>query len=151
MVNEQPEVTTVRVDDIPLLLTMIVKLGLPDLYEQEVGDPGHFTGLSGGWLLSIWLTFILTRGDHTKYAVEEWVERHRKVIEVVIGQPIKASEFSDNRLGSVLKRLSVAERWERLESALWRMRWQDSPRVVCLVRWWIARQPRGITRSAQRG
>jgi transposase len=119
MVSEQPEVTSVRVDDIPLLLKMIIRLGLPELYEREVGDHGHFTGLSGGWLLSIWLTFILTRGDHTKYAVEEWVERHRKVIEAVIEQPITASEFSDNRLGSVLKRLSVAERWERLESALW--------------------------------
>lgn len=139
MESEQPEVTTVRVDDIPLLLTMIIKLGLPELYEREVGDHGHFTGLSGGWLLSIWLTFILTRGDHTKYAVEEWVERHQKVIEAVIGQPIKASEFSDNRLGSVLKRLSVAERWERLESALW----ENS-----VVAYALARQPEGGLFSA---
>ncbi len=139
MESEQPEITTIRVDDIPLLLTMIIKLGLPELYEREVGDHGLFTGLSGGWLLSIWLTFILTRGDHTKYAVEEWVGRHQKVIEAVVGQPIEASEFSDNRLGSVLKRLSVAERWERLESALW----ENS-----VVAYALARQPEGGLFSA---
>jgi transposase len=139
MESEQPEVTTTRVDDIPLLLKMIMKLGLPELYEREVGDHGHFTGLSGGWLLSVWLTFILTRGDHTKYAVEEWVERHGTVIERVIEQPIRASEFSDNRLGSVLKRLSVAERWERLESALW----ENS-----VVAYAVARLPEGGLFSA---
>ena len=139
MEREQPEVTTVRVDDIPLLLKMIMKLGLAELYDREVGDHGHFTGLSGGWLLSVWLTFILTRGDHTKYAVEEWVGRHRTVIEKVIGKPIRAGEFSDNRLGSVLKRLSVAARWERLESVLW----ENS-----VVAYAVERQPEGSLFSA---
>ena len=37
MVSEQPEVTTLRVDDIPLLLTMITKLGLVELYHPHDG------------------------------------------------------------------------------------------------------------------
>jgi hypothetical protein len=51
-------------------------------------------------MMTIWLAFLLTQGDHTKYKVEGWVERHQEVIAQVTGQIIDPKQFNDNRLSS---------------------------------------------------
>ena len=112
-------VASTRIDDIPLLIGTLIQMGVPELYDREVKDHGHHEGLSGGWLLTVWLTFILTEGDHAKSHVQEWVTRHHEVLEKLIQQPIAERDFNDDRLGSVLKRLSHRERWEAFETALW--------------------------------
>ncbi len=112
-------VTSTRIDDIPLLIGTLIQMGVPRLYDRDVKDHGHHEGLSGGWLLTVWLAFILTKGDHAKSHVQEWVARHREVLEKLIQQPIAERDFNDDRLGSVLKRLSHRERWEAFETALW--------------------------------
>jgi transposase len=112
-------VTSTRIDDIPLLIGTLIQIGLPELYDREVKDHGHHEGLSGGWLLTVWLTFILSQGDHAKSHVQEWVARHREVLEKLIHQPIADRDLNDDRLGSVLKRLSHRDRWEAFETALW--------------------------------
>ncbi|MGH9854620.1 MAG: IS1634 family transposase, partial [Blastocatellia bacterium] len=81
---------------------------------------GLHTGLSGGWMLANWMVFILTESDHPKYNVEDWVGGHAELLSRLTGQPIRAGDFNDNRLSSVLTRLSKPERWERLEAAVWR-------------------------------
>jgi transposase len=75
--------------------------------------------LSGGWLLTIWLVFILTEGDHTKYKVQDWVARHATLLSHLCERPIADHEFNDNRLSSLLARLALVGRWEKLEAALW--------------------------------
>lgn len=117
--NGTLQLTHTRVGDIPLLLSLLIKLGIPEIYDREVGDHGLHTGLSGGWLLTIWLVFILTECDHTKYKVEEWGERHRTLLSHLTGKQIEAQEFNDNRLSGLLKRLSKRKRWNRFEAALW--------------------------------
>jgi hypothetical protein len=107
------------VDDIPLLLGLLMQMGLSELYNRAVGDHGLPTRLSGSWRGTRWLTFILTQGDHMKYKVEEWVARHQVLLQAVTGQRIVAQQFNDNRLSSLLARLSPAARWEGLEAALW--------------------------------
>lgn len=71
-------------------------------------------------MVTIWIVFILSQADHTKYKVEAWVARHQQLLERVTGQVIVPSEFNDNRLSSLLSRLSQQEGWERFEAALWR-------------------------------
>lgn len=112
--------THIRLDAIPLLLGVLMQMEIPQLYDREIGNHGLHTGLSGGWMLTIWLTFILSQADHTKYKVEEWVARHQVLLTRLTRQIIKSSEFSDNRLSSLLSRLSKAPRWERFEEALWK-------------------------------
>jgi hypothetical protein len=41
-------------------------MNLPEIFERQVRDHKLRTDLSGGWMMTIWLTFIITRGDHTK-------------------------------------------------------------------------------------
>src|SRR5262244_2551073 len=117
--NKALQLTHTRVGDIPLLLGLVIKLGIPEIYDREIGDHGSHVGLSGGWMLAIWIVFILTESDHTKYKVEEWIERHAALLSRLSGQQIRAVEFNDNRLSSLLSRLSKLERWERFEASIW--------------------------------
>lgn len=117
--NETLQLTHTRVGDLPLLLGLLIKLGMPGIYDREIGDHGLHAGLSGGWMLAIWLAFILTESDHTKYKVEDWVARHADLLSPLTGEQIRSGDFNDNRLGSLLSRLSKPERWEPFEAALW--------------------------------
>jgi len=118
--DETLQLTHTRIGDIPLLLGLVIKLDIPEIYDREIGDHGLHTGLSGGWMLAIWMIFILTESDHTKYNVEDWGGRHAELLSRLTGQQIRAGDFNDNRLSSLLSRLSKPERWERFEAALWR-------------------------------
>jgi len=117
--NETLQLTHTKVGDIPLLLGLLIMLDIPAIYDREIGDHGLHTGLSGGWMFAIWIVFILTESDHTKYNVEDWVGRHTELLSRLTGRQIRAGDFNDNRLGSVLSRLSKPERWERFEAAVW--------------------------------
>lgn len=117
--DETLQLTHTRIGDIPLLLSLVIKLDIPAIYDREIGDHGLHTGLSGGWMLAIWMIFILTESDHTKYNVEDWGGRHAELLSRLTGQQIRAGDFNDNRLSSLLSRLSKPERWERFEAALW--------------------------------
>jgi transposase len=108
-----------RVDDVPLIIGLAQRLRLPDIIDKYVGNHGHHHGLSNGWLATIWLAYILSEGDHRKYSVEDWANKHNHTLEQLVGQPIRQVEFSDDRLGIVLRRLSPADTWESLESDLW--------------------------------
>lgn len=117
--NETLQLTHTRVGDLPLLLGLLIKLGIPGIYDRKIGDHGLHKGLSGGWMLAIWLAFILTECDHTKYKVEAWVARYAELLSTLTGQQIRAADFNDNRLSSLLWRLSQPERWEAFEATLW--------------------------------
>lgn len=117
--NQAPRLTHYRLDDLPLVLGLLMQMNLPQIYDREIRDHALHPGLSGGWMMTIWLAFLLTRGDHTKYNVEAWVARHQEVIAKVTGQVIDSKQFNDNRLSSLLTRLSADKRWDCFETALW--------------------------------
>jgi transposase len=118
--NEAPQMTHIRLDAIPLLLGVLLQMGIPQIYDQELGTHGSHTGVSGGWTMTIWVTFILSQGDHPKYKVAEWGARHQVWLTGLTLQRIRPSEFTDNRLSRVLARLSKLVRWARFEEALWK-------------------------------
>jgi transposase len=114
-----PSATTERLDDIPLLLGLLQQVGLAQLYDECVGDHAQHQGLSGGWLACVWLAFILSEAKHTKSHVRAWVDKHQTMLAARIGQPLRPTDFTDDRLGSLLHRLSQSARWARLEAAWW--------------------------------
>jgi len=117
--TEKYELIHERVDDIPLLIGLAQKLRLPEIFDRHLGNHGNHQGFSNGWLATVWLAYILSEGDHCKYSVEDWVEKHRHTLEKLIGQPIRQVEFNDDRLGIVLGRLSQPGVWSSLEADLW--------------------------------
>lgn len=108
-----------RVDDIPLLVGLMQQLQLPQLLDQHVGNHGNQDGLTNGWVVTIWLAFILSEGDHRKSTVRDWVARHQHTLERLLGQPLRATDCTDDRLGIVLRRMSRPTAWQALERALW--------------------------------
>jgi transposase len=116
--NEIPTIITERVDDIPLLLEQMQRMGLPTLFDTHFPTHGNWTGLSLGWVSTIWLSSILSRGDHRMVHVEPWVSQRLYTLGATTGQPVTRVDFTDDRLEIVLRRLSDDTRWAAFESAL---------------------------------
>ena len=116
--NETPTIITERVDDIPLLLEHMQRMGLPTLFDHHFPTHGNWQGLSLGWVSPIWLSAILSRGDHRLVHVEPWVSQRLGTLEATTGQAINRVDFTDYRLEIVLRHLSHDEDWGAFESAL---------------------------------
>ena len=108
-----------RVDDVPLLLGFLAKLQLPQLLDRQLPAHPLHQGLSNGWLIAVWIAYILSRADHRKSPVQAWAEGLQHTLEITLGQPIRPVEFSDDRSTLVLKRLADTRIWEALEADLW--------------------------------
>lgn len=113
------ELTHERVDDVPLLLSFLIRLRFPEILDRHLPPHPLHQGLSNGWLISVWIAYILSQADHRKSAVQDWVNGLHHTLETLIGQPIRAVEFSDDRLTLVLNRLSDPDGWHEREADLW--------------------------------
>ncbi len=107
--NEIPTIITEHIDDIPLLLAQMQRMGLPTLLDTHFPTHGNWTGLSLGWVSTIWLSSILSRGDHRMVHVEPWVAKRLWTLGVTTGQAVTRVDFTDDRLEVVLRRLSHDE------------------------------------------
>jgi transposase len=116
--NEIPHIITERVDDIPLLLAQMQRMGLPTWLDDHFPTHGNWTGLSLGWVSTIWLSSILSRGDHRMVHVAPWVAKRLWTLGTTTGQAVTHADFTDDRLEIVLRRLSDDERWSAFEAAL---------------------------------
>src|SRR5262249_13187254 len=63
-----------RVDDVPLLVAFLIKLRIPETVDRILPRHPLHQGLSNGWLITVWLAYILSQGDHRKSPVQLWVD-----------------------------------------------------------------------------
>ena len=112
------EIRSERVDDIVLLIGVMGRMGLPQVLDKYI--PGHWKQreLSWGWTAVIWLAYILSEGDHRKVVVREYVKHLAQTLREVTGQAVSELDFTDDRLGIVLKHLSKRAYWEQIEAEL---------------------------------
>src|SRR3954470_4984788 len=82
------ELTHERVDDVPLLLGLLIKLKLPEILDRHYPDHPLHQGLSNGWLITVWIAYILSRADHRKSPVQDWAGQLQHTLETIIGQAI---------------------------------------------------------------
>lgn len=113
-------ITTERIDDFPLLLETMIRLGLPATLDRHLGRHGLHQGLSWGWIATIWLAHMLTQSDHRKRPVQAWVRQANGTIERISGQQVRELDFTDDRLTLLLRRLSKPATWEAVERELGR-------------------------------
>src|SRR4051812_15782190 len=106
-----------RLDDVPLLLGMMRRMKLAEIIDQHLGQHHLHEGLSNGNLAVGWLSYILSESDHRKSAVEKWANSTACTLESFFGAPLRPHEFSDDRLGILLKNLAAAD-WDDIESDL---------------------------------
>jgi transposase len=112
------KITSERIDDVVVLLHLMKRVGLAELLNQHLPRHWKQEGLDWGWVATIWLCSIISQGDHRKVWVQEWVEQRRYSIEQVCELDLRATDFSDDRLSILLRRLSDDETWVAIEQAL---------------------------------
>jgi transposase len=113
-------ITTERIDDFPLLLEVMQRLGLPGIIDNHLTRHGLQQGLSWGWIATIWLAHILSQSNPRKQPVQSWVRQAHETIERISGMKVKELDFTDDRLTLLLRRLSKAETWQAIETDLGR-------------------------------
>lgn len=116
--TEQMTVTTERVDDLPILLAQSTDMGVAELLDEYFKPHGNWEGMSLGWTTAIWLTHILSEGDHRMNQVQGWVASRLQTLQVCTGQQVQERWWSDDRLALVLDALAQPEGWQRFETAL---------------------------------
>src|SRR4051794_16121073 len=52
------------IDDLPLLLAQLERLRLRELLDRYFPVHGNWRGISLGWVTVLWLTHLLSEGDH---------------------------------------------------------------------------------------
>ena len=116
--TEQLIVTTERVDDLPILLAQSTDMGIAELLNEYFKPHGNWEGMSLGWTTAIWLTHILSEGDHRMNQVQGWVASRLQTLQMCTGQEVQERWWSDDRLALVLDALAQPEGWQRFERAL---------------------------------
>ena len=83
------ELTHERVDDVPLLLSFLIQLRFSEILDRHFPPHPLHQGLSNGWLITVWITYILSQADHRKSHVQEWAESLQHTIETLSSTPLR--------------------------------------------------------------
>src|SRR5919198_5604436 len=114
---ERLTIISERVDDIPLVLAQLERMGIQPLLDEHFSTHGNGVGLSLGWVMVIWLTHLLSQADHRLNPVEPWAEQRLHTLRGCTGQQVHPLEVSDDHLAAVLEALSDNARWGAFEGA----------------------------------
>lgn len=107
-----------RVDDLPLLIGQQQKLGIAEIIDDIITPHWRRQGLSVGQTIEAWLAFILSESDHRLSYVKPWVVNHPETLRRLINPSLTEQDFSDDRLGDVLRYLSDDWDWAAIEREL---------------------------------
>lgn len=116
--TEKLTIETERIDDIPVLMAQVDRMQVAAMLDDYFPTHGNWQGLSLGTVAAVWLTFILSEANHRLSHVQGWAETRLTLLEGCLGQPVRALDFSDDRLAAVLDYLSQDQAWSAYERAL---------------------------------
>ncbi|HYT93740.1 MAG TPA: hypothetical protein VEL76_33785 [Gemmataceae bacterium] len=107
------------VADLPVLWATLQRLHLPHLLDRHLPTPRLWRGpLTPGEVLSLWLLFVVSQGDHCLNHVEPWLAQHQGGLSALLGKPVQPSDAHDDRLADLLDRLGAGQTFAALERDL---------------------------------
>ena len=110
MTNAQVEISSERIEDIPLIVEWLKQMGIAKVIDQSINKPQvNHQGMSYGQLSVLMLTYIITQADHRLCAVEPWVKTQRKILELTTGWKIGEKDTTDDRLARVVEEIGKQE------------------------------------------
>ena len=117
--TKTPQLTHELVNDVPVLLHFLREVlaldrSLDDIWPRH----GNWEGLSPGQVLVTWLTHVLSEGDHRMNQVQDWANTLPHTLSTLLGQPVRATDLTDDRLAEVVRHLSLPAIWHPLEQAV---------------------------------
>src|SRR5438876_2218296 len=107
-----------RIDDIPLLLAQLERMGVRELLDWHFPPHGNWMGLSPGWTTVLWLTYLLSQSDHRLNQVEPWAVGRLETLRACTGQGVDRLDVADDRLAALLRAFAADRRWARFDAAL---------------------------------
>lgn len=116
--NENLTIHTERVDDVPLLLAQMERMGLPTLLDAQFLPHGNRQGLSLGWTIVVWLAHILSRADHRLNRVRPWADQLQTTLDACLPTLLRPTDLTDDRLADVLRALNDDAAWAAAEATL---------------------------------
>ncbi len=112
-------ITSERIGDVPLLVYWLLKMPIDKIIDAVLGPPhGNWQGLSYGQLTVVFIAYILTECNHFLSPVRDWVLTRREGLSHALGQPIRDTDFTDDRLEALLDALGADEVGEQIEMHL---------------------------------
>jgi len=112
------QITTERVDDVPLLLAHMERMGIANAIDAHFHPHGNRQGLSYGWLAVVWLTHILSQADHRMNRVRDWVMTLITTLTACLPVAWHPLDFTDDRLADLVRALSDDHAWMACEATL---------------------------------
>src|SRR3954463_4757596 len=107
------------VADLPVLWAQLQRLDLPASLDRHFPAPPHWKGpLTPAEVLSLWLLFLVSQGDHCLNHVHAWVEHHHGTLSALLGKGVLPVHFHDDRLADCLTRLAAGDSFAGLERDL---------------------------------
>jgi transposase len=116
--DTEPIITNERVDDIPVLLAQLERMGVKQLINKHFPTHGNWEGESLGSVAIIWLTHILSQADHRLNHVQGWVAKRLETLKMFVGEKLVELDLTDDRLQSLLRYLNKDENWKPFEVEL---------------------------------
>jgi transposase len=116
--SEHITITHERTDDIPVIVAFLLQMRVAELIDTHFPTNGNWTGLSLGQMLVVWLTFLISEGDHRLSHVEPWVTAHQHTLSRSLHHEVRPRDCTDDRLATGLDYLCVAENWVKCEGEL---------------------------------
>jgi len=116
--KEAMEIRTERVDDIPILLSEMKEMGIAEAIDKSLKVSRRWQGLSMGKVAMVWLSYILSQGDHRKSHVEGWAGERLNTLSHCMGEEIRSTDFNDDRLSDILNVISNESTWAECEQRL---------------------------------
>lgn len=111
-------IETERVDDIPVLIAEMNRMGIAELVGEHFRMHGNWQGIEMGRVMTGWLAHVLSEADHRLNHVESWAEKRPKTLQGSLGADVNSADFTDDRLAVVLDKLSEDRNWSDFEAAL---------------------------------
>jgi transposase len=120
MTTTAPRLLRVEVvADLPVLWATLQRLDLPATLDRHFPAPPHWNGpLTPGEVLTVWLLFVVSQGDHCLSHVEPWVGDHPGTLAALLGKPVRPTDLHDDRLADWLTRLGTGDVFHAVEHDL---------------------------------
>ncbi len=119
MIEQIEAIKNEQVDDIPLLLAVIKQMGIIEILNETLEQHGNWEGLAAGYIVAVWLAYILSTGDHRKNHLQDWVAERKHTLQHSLEvAELHELDFTDDRLGIILYKLSDDKMWQKSERAV---------------------------------
>lgn len=115
------QITHELVNDLPVLMHLLRdELRLDHWLDTAWPRHGNWQGVSLGQVLVTWLAHIVSERNHFMSHVQDWANSVPHTLATLLGQSVRTTDFTDDRLAEVVRVVSLNEVWHPLEQMLTR-------------------------------